>query len=116
MKVYGLKNCDTCRKAMKDLAASGRELEIIDMRGGAVSKARITRWLKAVGAEALVNRRSTTWRGLTEEQKQQAMGNGAKGDAASLLAEHPTLIKRPVVETGDEVFVGWTPTSKQALL
>ncbi|NHK26870.1 ArsC family transcriptional regulator [Parvularcula flava] len=112
MKVYGLKNCDTCRKAMKELAASGRELELIDMRGGEVTKARITRWLKAVGAEALVNRRSTTWRGLTEEQKDQAMGK----DAASLLAEHPTLIKRPVVETGDEVFVGWTPTSKQGLL
>lgn len=112
MKVYGLTNCDTCRKALKDLAASGQALEIIDMRGSEVTKAKIEDWLKAVGAETLVNRRSTTWRGLSHEQKEQAMG----ADAASLLAEHPTLIKRPVIEAGTEVFVGWAPATKQALL
>ncbi|MEM6626115.1 MAG: ArsC/Spx/MgsR family protein, partial [Pseudomonadota bacterium] len=58
----------------------------------------------AVGADALVNKRSTTWRGLSDADKASA----ESGDAAALLMANPTLIKRPVIEADGDVHVGWT--------
>ncbi|MEO1040547.1 MAG: ArsC/Spx/MgsR family protein [Pseudomonadota bacterium] len=111
LTVYGLKICDTCRKALKALEAAGRSVRFVDVRAdGGVSRDQIEVWLAAVGAAALVNTRSTTWRGLDEAARARA-----ETDAAGLLHEHPALIKRPVIETGAAVHVGWTKPVQAAL-
>lgn len=111
IRLYGLKNCDTCRKALKELSAAGKDAEPIDIRAGA-GEAEIARWLGKAGAEALVNRRSTTWRGLGETERAAAAGDGA----LALLVAHPALIKRPVIEADGALFVGWGADVRAALL
>jgi arsenate reductase (glutaredoxin) len=101
--LYGLKNCDTCKKALAALEVAGKKVTFVDIRAEADLAAKVPAWLAAAGAEALVNRRSTTWRQLPDSERA-----GAEGDGVSeLLVANPTLIKRPVIERGDEVFVGW---------
>ncbi len=109
--LYGLKNCDTCRKALAALEASDREVAFIDIREEADLDRLLPAWLKAVGAERLVNRRSTTWRTLTDEDKAGALGSSAE----TILKAHPTLIKRPVIDTGAGILVGWDSGTQQAL-
>jgi arsenate reductase len=113
MKFYGLKNCDTCRKAMKALDAAGVDYTYIDVRADGVPEKTITGWLKQVETDTLVNKRSTTWRGLSDTEKAQA--DTPKG-AAALLAANPTLIKRPVIETGTDIHVGWTKETQAKVL
>ncbi|MEO1101752.1 MAG: ArsC/Spx/MgsR family protein [Pseudomonadota bacterium] len=108
MKLYGLKNCDTCKKALKALEEAGKPVEFIDIRKDADLPDRLPVWLSAAGPDTLVNRRSTTWRGLSEAERAV--------DPQALLTEHPTLIKRPVIETGKDVHVGWTRDVQAALL
>jgi arsenate reductase len=106
-RLFGLKNCDTCRKALKDLEASGAAPEFIDIRAGADLASRLPRWIAAAG-DKLVNRSSATWRALSDADKAKASGSSLEG----LLLGHPTLIKRPVIETGNDVLVGWTAETK----
>lgn len=112
MRFYGLKNCDTCKKAQKTLTEAGKEFEVIDVRADGVPPTVLAEWVEKVGAEALVNRRSTTWRGLSDEEQSAAVGDGT----AALLAEHPTLMKRPVIVTGGAVHVGWSKDVQAAVL
>lgn len=113
MTFYGLKTCDTCRKALADLAAAGREVKVIDVRADGVPAEVLARLVTAAGTEALVNRRSTTWRGLDEDARARAME--AK-TCARVLAQHPTLMKRPVIEADGRVHVGWTAAVRSAVL
>jgi len=108
--LYGLKTCDTCKKALKALEADGRTVTFIDVRAEADLAAKVPVWLDAVGAERLINTRSTTWRGLDEAERAKA-----QSDPAGLLCDHPTLIKRPVIEAGDQTHVGWTKDVQAAL-
>ncbi len=107
--LYGLKTCDTCRKAQKALEAAGRAPTFHDVRADGVSKAQLQEWAKAVGWETLLNTRSTTWRGLDEAAKADI--DDAK--AIALMLEHPTLIKRPVIESADGVSVGWSKAMQE---
>ena len=102
MRVYGLKNCDTCRKAMKALP----EAELIDVRADGVP-AEVLAEAQARFGDKLVNTRSTTWRGLTDEDRAR--------DPLSLLADHPTLMKRPLVVDGDTMVLGWDKAAQAAL-
>lgn len=104
MRFFGLKACDTCRKALKQL--SGRDVTVIDVRADGVSDADLSAMIAAFGMAA-VNTRSTTWRGLSEDQRAQ--------DPDALLAAHPTLIKRPVIEHNGAWYQGWTPATKLAI-
>ncbi|MEP3889245.1 MAG: ArsC/Spx/MgsR family protein [Hellea sp.] len=109
LTVYHLKTCDTCRKAIKAMTAAGHELNLVDVRAEGVPAAELSRIEKAVGWEKLLNTRSTTWRGLSDNDK--ADMDTAK--AIALLTEHPTLIKRPVIIRGaaqdsSAITVGWT--------
>ncbi|MEM9225429.1 MAG: ArsC/Spx/MgsR family protein [Pseudomonadota bacterium] len=108
LRLYGLKNCDTCKKALKALAGNGKAADFIDIRAEADLAEKVPAWLDAAGAALLVNTRSTTWRGLSEAERQQ--------DPQTLLQAHPTLIKRPVIETGGAVHVGWSKATQAALL
>ena len=111
MKLYGLKNCDSCKKALKALQSagqsSGQTVEFIDIRATPVTAQQLQKWLDEHGDAVLVNRKSTTWRGLDEQARQQP--------ALALLGANPTLIKRPVIESGDNSFVGWTAEVQTAL-
>jgi len=109
--VYGLKTCDTCRKALKWLAAEGIDHRFHDVRADGVDAARVAGWAEAVGWETLLNRRGTTWRKLPESDRENVDGAKAMG----LMAAHPALIKRPVFETGSGVMVGFTDAVKSAL-
>jgi len=108
--LYGLKNCDTCKKALKALEAAGIDPVFVDIRAEADLVAKVPVWLDAVGGKVLLNSRSTTWRGLGDAEKA-----GAEADPVPLLIANPTLIKRPVIEHGDDVLVGWTPATQSAL-
>ncbi len=101
--VYGIKNCDTVRKVRKWLEARGTDHRFHDFRVDGLERAVLKHWVATVGWEALLNRRGTTWRQLTDPRKEQL----EEETAVSLMLEHPTLIKRPVLETGNEVLVGF---------
>ncbi|MFO8154588.1 MAG: ArsC family reductase [Pseudomonadota bacterium] len=109
--LYGIPNCDTVRKARKALDAAGVEHRFHDFRKDGVDEAQLRRWVEALGWEALVNRRGTTWRRLPEEQRQSLDAE----TAIALMGEHPALIKRPVIERDGDVTVGWTPDIATAL-
>ena len=113
MKFYGLKTCDTCRKAKKALEAAGVDYSYSDVRADGVTKAQLTKWAKAVGWEKLLNKSSTTWRGLDDAEKSDV----TEAKAIALMAEHPTLIKRPIIDNGaTQVYVGWTKETQAAVL
>ncbi len=99
LTLYGLKNCDTCKKALKTLAENGKKAIFVDIRAEADLANKVPTWLSAVSSEVLINRRSTTWRNLNEAERARA--------PEALLIEHPTLIKRPVIEAGKTVHIGW---------
>lgn len=94
MRIFGLRACDTCRKAAKALGA-----ELVDIRATPLAPAQIAAFHAAFGA-ALVNTRSTTWRALSEEAR--AM------DPVALIAAHPAVMKRPVIEQDGALSLGWT--------
>ena len=105
--VYGIRQCDTCRKALKWLEGEGVEHRFHDLRTDGLDGSTLQRWLASPLADALVNRRSTSWRGLTEAEKSSA-GNALE----TLLLAHPTLIKRPVFEKdGEPVAIGFRPAA-----
>ncbi len=112
MQVYALKNCDTCKKAIKALTEAGKDFAVTDVRADGVPSDLLADWVSALGADALVNRRSTTWRGLGEAEKAGSEGDGA----VALMVQHPTLMKRPVIVDNGAVHVGWTKDVQAALL
>lgn len=111
LKIYGLKNCDTCRKALKWLDEEGIAFEFLDVRKDGITEADVKIWSKAVGVDSLLNRRGTTWRGLSDADKARGEGAGA----VALLVQFPALIKRPVFVQGDQVMVGYTDAVKDRL-
>lgn len=97
MRMIGLKTCDTCRKARKALEAAGLDVDYVDVRADGVAEADLDA-LIAKFPEKVVNKASATWRALSDDEKAK--------DIKSLLVEHPTLMKRPVL-IGDEMTIGW---------
>ena len=104
LTVYGIKQCDTVRKALKWLDQQGIEHRFHDFRTDGLQAEILQGWLDSELAGKLVNRRSTTWRQLNEQQRQ------SEGEALlKLLLENPTLIKRPVFVTDQIVAIGFNP-------
>ena len=108
IRFWGLKNCDSCRAALKAIGNAGIEVDVSDVRNDAMPADLLSRILVAHGADQVINRRSTTWRGLEEAAR--------NSDPVALLQAHPALMKRPLIllENGDS-YVGWTPQAKAAL-
>jgi len=102
-KIYGIKNCDTVKKARKWLENQQVDYQFHDFREDGLSKAKIQQWLKSVDWEVLVNKRSTTWKQLDENTR----NNLNKTSAIATMLESPTLIKRPVLEHNNTVQVGF---------
>lgn len=98
MKVFGLRTCDTVRAAIKALSAAGYAPELVDVRVNGIEAADLERFFAAFG-DALVNRRSATWRGLTADER--------AGDPLRLISAHPAVMKRPVIEAEGRLTLGW---------
>lgn len=95
--LYGIKTCDTCRKARQSFEEKGYSVKFVDVRDTPLLKAELRRFLAAFEG-ALINRKSTTWRGLAEAERDDA--------PIDLLMRHPTLMKRPVID-GKKLTLGW---------
>ena len=104
--IYGIKNCDTMKKAFAWCDEHGVAYDFHDYKKAGVERARLVTWCKAVGWKTLVNIKGTTWRKLSSEQQNIA----TQGEAVALMMEYPSLIKRPVVETGTgQLLIGFDP-------
>lgn len=106
MILYGIPTCDTCRKALKALAAAGHSVRLHDVRATPLSAAERAEFLAAFEGR-LINRNSTTWRGLTAGERDAAPD--------ALLAAHPALMKRPVIR-GRTLTLGWDKAAQAAHL
>lgn len=101
--LYGLKTCDTCRKARKWLDQHGVDYRFHDVRDDGLARETLDRWVSATGWKPLLNTRSRTWRTLDAKQREALHENGA----VTLMLEKPTLVKRPVLEHEAGVLVGF---------
>ena len=111
LTVYDLKTCDTTRKSLKWLERRVVPHRFLDVRADGVDLDKLTEWAMEVGWQALLNRGSTTWRGLPEVIRK----NVTEDTALALMVENPTLIKRPVIEIKDGLIVGFKPPQQREL-
>jgi len=102
--LYGIPNCDSCKKARKWLEANNMPFVFHDVRADGLTEKDLRRWLKSVDWKILLNTRSTTWRNLSEAERD----NVDKSNLLKLLTKHPTLVKRPVLESGSLVMIGFS--------
>lgn len=109
--VYGIKNCDSVKKACSWLKKNNIEYQFHDFRKDGLTQSKVKQWANLVDWEILLNRRGTTWRKLSN--KERASINKTK--AIKFMVEQPTLIKRPVVEHKREVIVGFSPDNYKQL-
>lgn len=109
LTLYGIKNCDTVKKARAWLDRNGIEYRFHDFRNDGLNAKLLQRWSDQLGWEALLNRRGTTWRQLPETTR--AIIDGKRAQA--LMLEHPTLIKRPVLDDGKVSQVGFKEADYQ---
>ncbi len=98
-EIFGLKTCDTCRKAIKALP----DATFVDVRADGVAPEMLARAHDVFG-DKLLNTRSTTWRGLDDSAR--------AAPPLDLLAAHPTLMKRPLIVVGDRMFLGWSAATE----
>ncbi|GAF58230.1 glutathione-dependent thiol reductase [Psychrobacter sp. JCM 18902] len=94
--IYGIKSCSTMKKAFTKLDDLGVSYEFHDYKKQGIDKDSVKRWVNEIGIDKVLNKRGTTWRKLTEEQKQSADAN--IDNAIDLLVENTSMIKRPIVE------------------
>ena len=111
--IYGIKNCDTMKKARAWLDKQGVAYAFHDYRAAGIERVRLERWCKKVGWEVLLNRAGTTFRKLPDQDKQ---GLDA-GKAVALMLAQPSMIKRPVLEAeGGRLLVGFAPDAYRETL
>lgn len=105
--LYGLPGCDACRRARAWLEARGAAYRFHDLRADGLDSALLTRACTALGWETVLNRRSTTWRALPADEREVSDCAGA----VALIARHPTLLKRPLLDTGTALLAGFDATA-----
>jgi arsenate reductase len=108
LTIYGIKNCDTVKKALKFLSSKSLPHEFIDFRENLISEDLYKTMEQGVGLEMLINKRSFTYRLLTDDEKQNI--------GYELVSKYPTLIKRPVLIQNGEVMVGFSEKQYSELL
>lgn len=102
IRIYGLKSCDACRKARAALEGA----VLVDLRDAPMAAEQRRAALAKFGA-ALVNTRSATWRGLSGQERARS--------PEALLADHPALMKRPLIDAGGTLYLGWGEETRAAL-
>lgn len=110
--LYGIKNCDSVKKARLWLDNHEVAYQFHDFRADGLSAQQLASFIERSGWESLLNRRSTSWRQLTDQQKTDL--NAVK--AASLMLDNLTLIKRPVLDTSGQLLIGFNSENYQTLL
>jgi len=108
--LYGIPNCDTVKKARMWLADRGHIVAFHDVKKAGLSEAMVASWLTQVPWDILVNKKGTTWRGLTETQKTDVVDASS---ATTLMLAAPSVIKRPVLCDGKRVVVGFSDATYQ---
>ena len=105
--IFGLqsKNCDTMKKAMTWLSDNGVAYEFIDYKKAGVAESHLADWNARAGWEKLLNKRGLMWKKLSEAERADV----DEAKALALMAQYPALIKRPVLDTGSLLIVGFTP-------
>ena len=101
--LYGIKNCDTVKKARDWLEKNKIEYKFHDFRADGLSETQVSTWINDLGLETLVNKRSTTWKELDETSK----NNFDEKSAVKIISANPTLIKRPLLDSGKQKYVGF---------
>ena len=109
--IYGIKNCDTMKKARAWLESRRVEYEFHDYKKSGIERAQLESWIQTVGWEVLLNRAGTTFRKLPDAAK----ANLTEDKAVKLMLEQPAMIKRPVLERGKTLLVGFSPEKYAAL-
>jgi len=109
--LYGIRNCDTMKRARAWLDSRGVQYEFHDYKVAGIDRARLERWCREVGWEKLLNRAGTTFRKLADERKSPL----DERRALTLMLEQPSMIKRPVLEWGRQLLVGFTPQDYTAV-
>lgn len=104
IKVYGIKNCDTVKKALQWLTDQAIEFQFHDYKKDGVDEKKLREFLEKFGNEKLVNRKGTTWRQLTAEEQNKITDNKS---ALKLMLEKPSVIKRPIVDLGSKQLIGF---------
>lgn len=102
--LYGIKNCDTVKKARKWLESEGIDYRFHDFREDGVNKKQVESWVKELGWETVVNKRSTSWKALDEQVRNTMDATSA---VAAIMAQ-PTLVKRPLLDTGSARHIGFS--------
>jgi arsenate reductase len=113
VKVFGIPNCDTVKRARAWLEAKGIETDFHNFKTDGIDRERIGVWLQQTDWETLLNRRGLTWRKLPDARKAAIKDNAS---ATGLMLEQPSIIKRPVLEFNDKVLVGFDSESYAGLL
>ena len=103
--LFGIKSCDTMKKAFNWLSENGVDYEFTDYKKAGVAAAHLADWSQRAGWERLLNKRGLTWKKLTDAERTDV--NETK--AIELMAQYPSLIKRPVLDTGRQLIIGFTP-------
>ncbi len=113
MRVYGIPNCDTVKKARAWLESHGVQYEFHDWKKQGVDPALLAKWMKAVSWQEVVNRKGITWRKLSDAEK-----NAVTDDASAikLLLEKPSAIRRPAFEYQDKLVLGFDPAIYEQVL
>lgn len=109
--MYGISNCDTIKKARSWLQNQDIDYQFHDFRKQGLDASLVQQWIDWLGGNVLLNKRGTTWRKLPEAEQQLA----ETAQLADLLANNPTLIKRPVLQLGDHVQVGFSESNYNEL-
>lgn len=104
LTVYGIRSCDTCRKARKYLVESDIEFRFHDVRDDGLDIQMLERWADRIAWQKLLNRKSLTWRKIPEVDR----SGMTKNRAFALMLEQPTLVKRPVIESPQFLAVGFS--------
>ncbi len=107
IQLYGIANCDSVKKARRWFADHDIDIEFHDFKKEGIKQTLLSQWCDQVGWEILVNRRGTTWRQLSEEDKTDLN----KKRACTLMAANPSLIKRPVIARNGQLWVGFDEQS-----
>ncbi len=107
MILYGIPTCDTCKKALKALETAGHAVTFRDIRKDPLSEADIARFVSEFG-DRLINKSSTTYRGFSDFLRES--------EAEAQIAAQPAVMKRPLIEDGARLFLGWDEATQAALL
>jgi arsenate reductase len=113
MKMYGIKNCDTIKKASKWLDNNGIDFEFHDYKKNPPNEDLISNFIKNIDLELLINKRGTTYRKLSDN-KREAINND--NNLINLIIDNPSIIKRPILFTGNEYIIGFNEDEYKKLL